>query len=310
MSIWGQFNARSGSVVDPWDYQEPASNLPGPCRSIPITDEIRAADAAQQAAREHPASAWKIRDELSVANLRKSRPKVIAKPKSPTVRPHRAPKSTPVTPTPEAMEMKTMARTTCKGGCGKVLSDEQIKNGTDYAWGHKNGCPTQQDGQAAAPKASKVSLDATIEFARRNRAEVEKKLLAFEEQKKQIDVDIERERHHLVVLMKLLDELAPPAPTEQAGVDAAQLVAKHFHNEGSIAPACDRLYPKGIPWPKAAGSKAVKTPAKAPAKKVAKKPAAKKAPAKKPKTMTPAQRKRIADDMKKRWADRRAKAGA
>jgi hypothetical protein len=48
MSIWGQFNARSGSVVDPWDYQEPASNLPGPCRSIPITDEIRAADAAQQ----------------------------------------------------------------------------------------------------------------------------------------------------------------------------------------------------------------------------------------------------------------------
>jgi predicted transport protein len=115
------------------------------------------------------------------------------------------------------MEMKTMARTTCKGGWGKALSEEQMKNGTDYAWGHKNGCPPAQDGQAAdtkASKAPKASLDGTIEFARRNKVEEEKKLIAFEEQKQQIDVDIERERRRLVVLTKMLDELDPPVAIE------------------------------------------------------------------------------------------------
>jgi hypothetical protein len=102
-----------------------------------------------------------------------------------------------------------------------------------------------------------------------------------------------------------------------AGVDAAQVVAKHFHDAGSIAPACDRLYPKGVAWPKGTGPAAAKPKVakKAVAKKAAPANKAVKAPAKKgqklkPKTLTPVQRKRIADAMKKRWAETRAKAGA
>lgn len=47
---------------------------------------------------------------------------------------------------------------------------------------------------------------------------------------------------------------------KRAGVDANAIAAKHFHDAGSIAPANDRLYPKGIPWPKRAKDEA---PAKA-----------------------------------------------
>ena len=51
---------------------------PGECRSIPITDEIRAADAAARLARENPAHAWTLKAELSVANLKLARRKVAA----------------------------------------------------------------------------------------------------------------------------------------------------------------------------------------------------------------------------------------
>lgn len=77
------------------------------------------------------------------------------------------------------------------------------------------------------------------------------------------------------------------ALAKRAGVDANAIAAKHFHDQGSIAPAADVLYPKGIPWPKSkapspatakvpakASTKA--TPARKPAKKAVKK-AAKKA---------------------------------
>lgn len=58
---------------------------------------------------------------------------------------------------------------------------------------------------------------------------------------------------------------------KQHGVNADAAVAKHYHDEGSIAPAADALYPKGIPWPK----RDVAKPA------AAKKPSLKKTPAKK-----------------------------
>jgi ParB/RepB/Spo0J family partition protein len=60
-----------------------------------------------------------------------------------------------------------------------------------------------------------------------------------------------------------------------ASVDADQVIAKHYHDAGSIAPAADKLYPKGIPWPKV-GATAQSTAAKKGVK-----PAKKKAPAKK-----------------------------
>jgi ParB family chromosome partitioning protein len=110
------------------------------------------------------------------------------------------------------------------------------------------------------------------------------------------------------------------ALAKQAGIDAAQLVAKHFHDAGSIAPACDRLYPKGVAWPKGAGAKvappkkvvakkAVAAKKAAPAKKAIK-AAAKKGQKAKPAKLTAIQRKRIADATKKHLAERRVKAGA
>lgn len=40
-----------------------------------------------------------------------------------------------------------------------------------------------------------------------------------------------------------------------AGVNADAIAAKHFHDEGLIAPAADPLYPKGVPWPKRVAEK-------------------------------------------------------
>jgi ParB/RepB/Spo0J family partition protein len=73
-----------------------------------------------------------------------------------------------------------------------------------------------------------------------------------------------------------------------AGVDANAVVAKHFHDEGSIAPAADRLYPKGVAWPKGAKASVAK-------------PAAKKAAAKKPakKAVKPAPKKSVKKVLKK-----------
>jgi hypothetical protein len=107
------------------------------------------------------------------------------------------------------------------------------------------------------------------------------------------------------------------ALAKQVGVNADQVAAKHFHDAGSIAPAADKLYPKGVPWPKDAGAAAA--PAKA-TKKAAKKVPAKKVnkhavkPAARParRTLTAEGRKRITDAMKKLWAERQkaAKKGA
>jgi ParB/RepB/Spo0J family partition protein len=109
---------------------------------------------------------------------------------------------------------------------------------------------------------------------------------------------------------------------KSVGIDGAQIAAKYFHDAGSMAPAMDRLYPKGIAWPKSAGAPAATKPkpvkgAKPAAKKavakksVAKKVAAKPSASKRPKVkkIDAAGRKRIADAMKKRWAERR-KVGA
>ena len=62
------------------------------------------------------------------------------------------------------------------------------------------------------------------------------------------------------------------ALAKAAGVDANAVVAKYFHDAGSIAPAAQRLYPKGVAWPKGATAAAAKPAAKkAVAKKAAKK---------------------------------------
>lgn len=95
---------------------------------------------------------------------------------------------------------------------------------------------------------------------------------------------------------------------KQVGVNADQVAAKAFHD--GLTPSLICLYPKGVPWPGQA--KAVKTGA--PAKAVATKTPVKKMPAKKvakktPKKLSPEGRKRIADAMKKRWAER-SKKGA
>ncbi|HEX5236133.1 MAG TPA: ParB/RepB/Spo0J family partition protein [Silvibacterium sp.] len=40
------------------------------------------------------------------------------------------------------------------------------------------------------------------------------------------------------------------ALAQAVGLDANAIAAKHFHDEGSIAPGAELLYPKGVPWPK------------------------------------------------------------
>jgi ParB/RepB/Spo0J family partition protein len=105
---------------------------------------------------------------------------------------------------------------------------------------------------------------------------------------------------------------------QAAGVDANAIAAKHFHDQGSIAPACAKLYPKGVPWPKGTGPANTVVVKKVVAKKIVKKSAAKAdrgVPGdlvKKPKTkagatkkLSEASRKRIVDAMKKHWAARR-----
>lgn len=87
------------------------------------------------------------------------------------------------------------------------------------------------------------------------------------------------------------------ALAKKVGVDASAVTAKHFHDAGSIAPAADRLYPKGVPWPKDSkpGAAATKTPVKKVAAKAKAKPV---------KKLTAEGRKSIADVIKKRWAAR------
>lgn len=87
------------------------------------------------------------------------------------------------------------------------------------------------------------------------------------------------------------------ALAKKVGVDASAVTAKHFHDAGSIAPAADRLYPKGVPWPKDSkpGAAARKTPAKKVAAKVKAKPV---------KKLSAEGRKKIADALHKRWANR------
>jgi hypothetical protein len=97
---------------------------------------------------------------------------------------------------------------------------------------------------------------------------------------------------------------------KSAGLDGPRLVAKYFHDQGSIAPASDKLYPKGIPWPKSGASAAVAAPAKKAVAKKTAKVVAKKAAKPVKKTLTAASRKRIVDAMAKRMADRKARAKA
>lgn len=68
MNVFAELSHREGGIIDPWDFQDPAANPPSPCRTIPITDEIRAKDAADRAAREKRPD-WAIKAELSQDNL-------------------------------------------------------------------------------------------------------------------------------------------------------------------------------------------------------------------------------------------------
>ncbi len=86
------------------------------------------------------------------------------------------------------------------------------------------------------------------------------------------------------------------------GINADAIAAKHFHDAGSIAPAADILYPKGVPWPK--DVKPVRETAKSPAKKAPAKQAKKKA------RLTAEAKKRIAKAMKERWAKSAKKAAS
>jgi ParB/RepB/Spo0J family partition protein len=103
---------------------------------------------------------------------------------------------------------------------------------------------------------------------------------------------VARDRKDVVALAKL------------AGVNADQVIAKHFHDAGGIAPLSDPLYPKGVPWPKGAGAAVT-------AKQAVSKPG-KKAAVKKPGTtkvkLDAAARRRIVDATKKRWAEARKPA--
>jgi hypothetical protein len=108
------FGARSppGAVLDPWDFQDPASSPPGECRVIKITDEVRAKDAAERAAREATtAPAWTIKPELSVENLRrKATQKPIAPAKPAATRARRGPRLAQVPiPVPVAPETRVDA---------------------------------------------------------------------------------------------------------------------------------------------------------------------------------------------------------
>lgn len=89
------------------DWVEPQVAAPPPCRTIPITPEIRARDEAERAAREAKAPDWKIKAELSLQNLQvvrrplrtariEPRPRIVlAAPKPKPVREPRPPKVRP-----------------------------------------------------------------------------------------------------------------------------------------------------------------------------------------------------------------------
>lgn len=68
------------------------------------------------------------------------------------------------------------------------------------------------------------------------------------------------------------------ALAKAAGADADAIAAKHFHDAGSIAPAADPLYPKGIPWPKRNAEAKQKLPSPVQQPKAPAKPKAKPAP--------------------------------
>jgi hypothetical protein len=102
------------ALVDPWDCQEPADNPPAPCRTIVVTEAMRARDAAQRAAREHSAASdWKIKVELSEENLR-----IVRR----DVGPHRQ-EARPVivTRTPKPKVPRVPANRRSCGRCGEPL---------------------------------------------------------------------------------------------------------------------------------------------------------------------------------------------
>jgi ParB/RepB/Spo0J family partition protein len=104
---------------------------------------------------------------------------------------------------------------------------------------------------------------------------------------------------------------------KEVGVDANQIAAKHFHDQGTIAPAADMLYPKSVKWPTDpktkrrilgpdAKERIAEIAGAQPAKKAAKKAVA---PAAKKTGLSAKAKKQIADAMKKRWAGAQKPAG-
>lgn len=87
------------------------------------------------------------------------------------------------------------------------------------------------------------------------------------------------------------------ALAKKVGVDADAIVAQHFQDAGAIAPGLERLVPKGVKLPDAkkaaAGKKAVPAKVETPAKKGQHSSGTK---------LAPETRKKIAAQMKKRWA--------
>lgn len=148
MNVLAQLGHHESGLIDPWDFQDPAANPPAPCRSIPITEEIRARDAAAQAARA-PSSDWKIKSQLSLDNLRlvrrapvgplrrEDRPRLVAIPRRIAVpRPRKEPKPARIRPkcgeckanlkcaTPECKRLLRFPRT--EGVCG-VCMDRTVQ---------------------------------------------------------------------------------------------------------------------------------------------------------------------------------------
>lgn len=157
MNVAQELNSRGGGLVDPWDFQDPAANPPTPCRTIEITAEIRAADAAAQASRA-PSSDWKIKESLSEENLRiagrapvargrvEDRPRIVMKSRPPKREKIAAPLPIP----PPEVPMPTTKTCTCKPDCG--LEFEATGNAQRYAPGHRPAMPAEKPAKTAREK--------------------------------------------------------------------------------------------------------------------------------------------------------------
>lgn len=169
MNVFAELGHRGVGLVDPWDFQDPTANPPAPCRTIEITDEIRAADAAAQASRA-PSSDWKIKESLSSENLRlvrrpvaknrvEHRPVIVTAPRP--ARPARKKAVRPEAPTPPQKEIPIMTEAAsrvsphsriceCKPDCG--VEYQPSGNRQRFAPGHKPETKSAKPAKTAREK--------------------------------------------------------------------------------------------------------------------------------------------------------------